>query len=228
MRTDSGCARFRPAAGAVRAVLAVASIAFLAGCATGQPVSDHSAQQASATAGVVIAPAAMLTPSDFTGTGWRVRKAAANATAPGWRWALNQCIAYDAAAYPAQQHRTAVRHQSYGQRAGHEAGVVVEGFAPGWGARSLEDTREVLDTCGVYEYTDAKNDFRESHAIVAESYAGDESLVVETVRIAPPSPTKMHYTAVVRRGDLVVTVIGTGLAQDEVRRLATLAASRLV
>jgi len=221
---DGGNARFRLVASAV---LVAAGTALLVGCATQDSTSGRGPQSTSPVPASVIASAAILAPSDFSGSGWHVRNAT-TAAPPGWRWDLRQCVLYDPADYLAQQHRTAVRQESYAQGTGHEISVVVESFAAGWGARSLEDTRAVLDTCGSYEFTDAKNDFRESHAVAAESFAGDESLLVEGVRIAPPAPTRVQYTAVVRRGDLVVTVTGTGVAPDEVRHLASIAADRLV
>lgn len=224
MRTDGRNARFRHG---VRIALAAVGAALAAGCATHGSTSEPSPQTVPPMSAPVVATAAMLAPSDFSGTGWRVRNGA-SASPAGWRWELRQCVLYAAADYPAQRQRTAVRQQSYVHGSQREASVVVEGFAAGWATRSLEDTRAVLDVCGSYEYTDAKNDFRESHAVTAESFAGDESLLVETVRIAPPAPTRVQYTAVVRRGDLVVTVTGTGLAQEEIRRLASVAASRLV
>jgi hypothetical protein len=200
----------------------------VAGCATGRaaPQGQASAPEAAGTRAAIPA-GAMLAPGDLAGAGWRSR---GSASPSAWRWALRQCILYDPAQYPAQQHRAAARSQSFqasGRPAGREVTEQVELFAAGWGTRSLDDTRRVLETCGRYEYTDAKNDFLESHAILADSFAGDEALLVETTRIAPPGPTRVHYTAVVRKGDLVVTVTATGLGPDAVRHLATVALTRL-
>jgi hypothetical protein len=208
-------------------VLAVGVSVGVAGCAAGRAAPDR--RPTASPSATVIPATSMLTPGDLAGAGWRVRGSggALSPSPAAWPWALRQCILYDAAEYPAQQHRIAVRAQSYGQGAGREVTEQVEWYAAGWGARSLEDTRRVLDTCGRYEYTDATSDFLESHAVVAEAFAGDEALLVETTRIAPPGPAPVRYTAVVRTGDLVVTVAGAGVPQAEVRRLATVALARV-
>jgi hypothetical protein len=59
-----------------------------------------------------------------------------------------------------------------------------------------------------------------------EEFAGDDSLLVETVRITTARPAGNRYTAVVRRGDLVITIVGVGVPQERLPRLARLLASR--
>jgi hypothetical protein len=201
-------------------VLAV-SVLLVAGCAGRSPGTRSPEPTQAAVDGTV-----MLVPADF-GSGWRVRTTEPHTSPPGWHWALSQCVLYNASEYPAQQHRTAAGSESFHQGTRREASQLVESFETGWGARSLDDIRRVLETCARYEYSDAKTEFLESHRIVDNGFGGDEALLVETVRIAPPHPTTLRHTAVIRRGDLVVTVTGTGLTADEVRRLAVLATGRL-
>jgi hypothetical protein len=205
-------------------VLAVAGL-LAAGCAARSQRTPERAP-APATADTIVAGADMLAPADL-GSGWRVRTVGAKSQPPGWRWALRQCVLYDAADYPAQQHRSAVRYQSFGHGARRQASQLIEGYDAGWGVRSLEDTRRVLETCARYEYSDPKVEFLESHRIVEEGSGGDDALLVESVRIAPPHPTTVRHTALVRMGDLVVTVTGTDLSKEEARRLALLATDRL-
>jgi hypothetical protein len=140
---------------------------------------------------------------------------------PDWVFAMPQCAAYDAAAYPAQQHRVHVLNR------GSER---VETFAPGWAARSLEDVRQVVAACTRYEYgshSPGAPGFRESHAIVDSGFAGDESMLVKTDRLELPGKSSTRYTAVVRRGDRVLTLSVAGLGQGAVLSLARDAASHL-
>jgi hypothetical protein len=193
-----------------------------------------------------IPDAALLAPAEL-GAGWRATPVpdgssrssaspaagpaasvpASSRSAPAWPWALPQCVLYDPAEYPAQQHRVAVRQRAYVRAGGRAVTVIVERFAAGWGARSTEDVRRVLETCMRYEYSDRVVEFLDSHVVTAEDFAGDESLLVESTRIAPPGPTRTHHTAVVRVGDLVVTVAGARVPAEDVRRLATLLVGRL-
>jgi hypothetical protein len=221
MRTGSGRCVRRAHGG----VLILAVVALLAaGCAARQHGTPGPAPASAAD--TMVAGAVMLAPADF-GSGWRVRTVGANTKPPGWHWALRQCVLYDATEYPAQEHRSAVRYESFGQGARRQASQLIEGYDAGWGVRSLEDTRRVLETCARYEYSDPKVEFLESHKILDEGFGGDDALLVESVRIAPPHPTTVRHTAVVRTGDLVVTVTGTDLSKEEVRRLALLATDRL-
>jgi hypothetical protein len=140
---------------------------------------------------------------------------------------MRQCVLYDATEYAAQRHRVAVRAQRYVRGRGRAVTVTVERFATGWAARSMADVQRVLETCARYEYSDKQTEFLDSHTVTASSYAGDESLLVESTRIAPPGPTVLTYTAVVRRGELVATVAGSGVSAEEISRLVGRLAARL-
>jgi hypothetical protein len=167
----------------------------------------------------------LLAATDLRDPGWR-RTADPAAAEPGWPWALHQCVLYDEADYPAQQHRVAARWQAYAATGGRSIVVTVERFAAGWAARSMQDVRAVVETCARYEYSDRVADFLDSHAVTAESFAGDESLQATSTRIAPPGPTRVHHTAVVRLADMVITIVGTGVKPQEIIRLAKLLATR--
>ena len=67
----------------------------------------------------------------------------------------------------------------------------------------------------------------ESNAVTAEAFAGDESLLVESVRIHPPGPAVTRRSAVVRQGDVVMTVVGVGLPAAEMVRVSKLLSTRL-
>lgn len=139
-----------------------------------------------------------------------------------WAFAMPDCAAYDAASYPAQQHRSAVRARTFvhQQRSVTER---VETFAPGWAARSIDDVRQVVAACTRYEYgshSPGAPGFRESHTIVDSGFAGDESILVKTDRLEVPGKSSTKYAAVVRRGDRVVTLTATGLSSGVVLELA--------
>jgi hypothetical protein len=195
----------------------------LAGC--GRGAGDRAAP-VSAQSAVVPAPADVMPSAKDLGAGWRRVVAAPAPPAPDWPWALPHCVLYRAADYPATGHREAVRRQSYAGRPGQTISVTVERFRPGWAARSMDDVRRVLDVCVRYEYSDASTDFLDSHTMTLEAFAGDDSLLVETVRITTARPADNRYTAVVRRGELVITIVGVGVPQVQLPQLARLLASR--
>lgn len=169
---------------------------------------------------------ALLSPADFGEPGWRV---SSDAPSPDWAFAMPHCAAYDPAAYPAQKHRDRVLARAF-VHPSRSASERVEVFASGWAVRSLEDVRRVVAACTRYEYGEhspGAPGFRESHAIVDSGFAGDESILVKTDRVDVPGAASVRYTAVVRRGDRVVTLAVAGLAQQAVLGLARRAASRL-
>jgi hypothetical protein len=165
----------------------------------------------------------LLSPSDFAEPGWRI---SSDQPSSAWAFAMPQCPAYDAASYPAQQHRSAVRARGF-VHPQHRASERVETFDSGWAARSLEDTRRVVEACTRYEYGSyaaGEPGFRESHAIVDSGFAGDESILVKTNRVNVPGESYTRYTAVVRKGDRVVTLAAIGLSPEAVLELALRAA----
>lgn len=170
-----------------------------AGCA--HPVRDPAPPP-------TVAENTLLAPEEFGQPGWR--------TEPGkpssqWAFAMPDCGIYEAADYPAQQHRDAVKTRAF-VRQGRVARQWVEHFAPGWAARSFDDTRRVVEACGRYEHGDQSPGapgFLESHWVEAESFAGDESMLIGTNRVNPSGGSFSRYTAMVRVGDLVVTLAVT-------------------
>jgi hypothetical protein len=202
--------------------LAAGPILGVAGC--GRAAGDRATPAVAQTRAAE--PVDVLPSVKDLGPGWRRVVAAPARPVPEWPWALRQCVLYRAADYPAMGHREAVRRQNYAGRPGQTISVTVERFRPGWAARSMDDVQQVLETCVRYEYTDASTEFLDSHTMTLEAFAGDDSLLVETVRITSDRPADNRYTAVVRRGDLVITIVGVGIPQERLPRLARLLASR--
>lgn len=120
---------------------------------------------------------------------------------PPWAWEMPQCVVYHPADYAAPAHRRSATI--------HDGSLVVEHveeYEAGWGPRAVEDIRAVVRECARYE----AEDFLEQHRVVETGFAGDESLLVETVRLVPPQ-VQTWYAAVVRYGDQVITVRGSEL-----------------
>jgi hypothetical protein len=210
----------RGIAGAVAAGL-VAAGGLVAGCA--QPVRDPAPPP-------TIAGHMLLAPDEFGEPGWRTEPASPSSQ---WAFAMPDCGIYKAADYPAQRHRDAVETQAF-VRQGRAAHEWVEHFAPGWAARSLDDTRRVVETCVRYEHGDhspGAPGFLESHWVEAEAFAGDESLLIGTNRVNPSGGSFKRYTAMVRARDLVVTLAVTAtdgeLDPAGVQELARRAAGHL-
>jgi hypothetical protein len=134
---------------------------------------------------------------------------------PPWAWAMPQCVVYQPAAYEAPAHRRSATV--------HEGAMVsehVEVYEPGWGARAVDDIRAVVAACASYEYGELGDPagFREQHRVIATGLAGDESLLVETVRLAPPE-VDTWYTVVARYGDQVITLRTRDLTAEATRCL---------
>jgi hypothetical protein len=180
----------------------------------------------SSAAPAVNPPAVLPAPAELAGKGWRRVVPAPGSPVPDWPWALRRCVLYRAADYPAQQHRQAVAQQRYVARGGRTITVTVERFEPGWAARTMDDVRRVLETCVRYEYSAAAADYLDSHTMTLESFAGDDSLLVETVRITTARPAENRHAAVTRQGDLVISMAGTALEQEQLVRLARLLVNR--
>jgi hypothetical protein len=121
---------------------------------------------------------------------------------PLWAWDLPLCDAYQPDVYQAPQHRLAVEVTPGPARIAY-----VETYEPDWGARAVEEIRSLLRACASYEHGGSADPaaLKDQHLIVENEFAGDESLLVETVRLRPP---QLHtwYSLVVRTGDVVVTV----------------------
>ena len=204
----------------VASALAIGLTLGPAGCGRG------AGDQAAPAAAQAAAPADLLPSAEDLGAGWRRVVAAPAPPVPEWPWALPHCVLYRAADYPAMEHRAAVHRQRYAGRPGQTISVTVERFQPGWAARSMDDVRRLLDVCVRYEYSDASTEFLDSHTMTLEAFAGDDSLMVETVRITAARPADNRFTAVVRRGELVITIVGVGVPQEQLPPLARLLASR--
>jgi hypothetical protein len=115
---------------------------------------------------------------------------------PPWAWEMPQCTVYQPADYEAPAHRRAAKV--------HDGSLVVEQveeYEAGWGPRAVEDIRAVVRECARYE----AEEFLEQHRVVDTGFAGDESLLVETVRLVPPQ-VRTWYAVVVRYGDQVITL----------------------
>jgi len=122
-------------------------------------------------------------------------------TPPPWAWEMPQCVVYEPADYAAPEHRrSAIIHD------GSLVVEQVEEYEAGWGPRAVEDIRAVVRDCARYE----AEEFLEQHRVVETGFAGDESLLVETVRLVPPQ-AETWYAAVVRYGDRVITLRGSKL-----------------
>ena len=104
----------------------------------------------------------------------------------------------------------------------------VERFAAGWAARSMADVRQVTMTCMRYEHSTAGDEFLESHTLTLEGFAGDDSALLETVRIPTSGPTVGRLSAVTRRAETVITVTGAEVPQEHLTRLSRLLADRVV
>lgn len=172
----------------------------------------------------------LLVPGDFAEPGWRTRPAMPLSRSA---LAMPDCPIYQAADYPAQRHRDAVQARAF-VRDGYEAREWVEHFAPGWAARSLDDARRFVETCQRYEHGEQSPGapgYLESHWIVAEEFAGDESILIGTSRVTPEGTSFQRYTAMVRVGDRVATCTLTApdgnVDAQAVQDLATRAAARL-
>jgi hypothetical protein len=123
-----------------------------------------------------------------------------------WAWEMPHCVGYRAEDYQAPEHRLAAEVRA-------EPGVVeqVETYQPGWGPRAMVEIRVVLRECASYEYGELGDPraFLEQHLVLETGFAGDESLLVETVRLRPPD-TETRYAVVVRHDDVVSTVRASG------------------
>jgi hypothetical protein len=130
---------------------------------------------------------------------------AAGDTAPGapsglpWSWEMPECAGFDITAYDAPGHRLSVMARDT---------EISEVYEPGWAARAMMEIRAVVRSCGSYEHqpTGDAQGFRAQHVIVDSGFAGDDSILVQTVVLSPPRPLDESYAVVVRDGDLVRTV----------------------
>lgn len=121
---------------------------------------------------------------------------------PPWAWQMPQCVAYRPAELAAPQHR---RWAQVTDQSGFTEQV--EEYDAGWGWRAVAEIRAVLGACSRYEYgrPGDPTGYLAQNRVVETGFAGDESLLVETVHLTPPD-TEVWYTAVVRHGDRLTTV----------------------
>ena len=176
----------------------------------------------------------MLQPSDLGAGHWQ-RINGERFSGDPWIFS-DLCPAYRTDDYPALRHQLAARTAAFTDDGAvypdstRTVGEDVARYEPGWGARSLDDVREVLSRCGTASPSPgvAPSVYR----LVATNLAGDESLLIrvesfyydgETIASRP----LIGYQAVVRVGDLVATVTWSADDPDYVRGLAQRAAARL-
>jgi hypothetical protein len=138
------------------------------------------------------------------------------ATEP-WAWEMPHCVVYQPGEYAAPDHRRDV--------AVHDGSLVVEQveqYEAGWGPRAVEEIRAVVGECARYEYGELGDPaaFTEQNRVVDSGFAGDESLLVETVRLAPPE-VRTWYAVVVRYGDRVITLRASELDAGAIRCLVS-------
>lgn len=121
---------------------------------------------------------------------------------PPWAWQMPQCVAYRPAELAAPQRR---RWAQVTDRPGLTEQV--EEYEAGWGWRAVAEIRTVVRACGRYEYGRPGDPagYLAQNRVIETGFAGDESLLVETVHLVPPA-TEVWYAAVVRHGDRVTTV----------------------
>jgi hypothetical protein len=221
-------------------VSAIGLLALLGGCASGgrsEPSPTASSRGASsATTSSMTAPGtvrsvltlednALLSLVDIAQPGWR--PTSLGAKPPPWAFEKPRCPAYRADDYPAQQHRVEARGRLF-QRPTASVREWVVRYETGWGTRSLDDTRRLVELCGSYEYGQpGQPGFRETNAIVDERFAGDESMLVKTDRINVPGAIESGLTVLVRHADFVITLTATGVPADDLHRLGQRAASHL-
>lgn len=133
-----------------------------------------------------------------------------------WSWEMPGCVAYRPTELRAPEHRLSVTVR-------HQPGLVeqVETYQDGWGARAMAEIRTVVQECASYEAGGSGDPdaFREQHWILETGFAGDDALLVETVRLTPPQTWTGHATAV-RYGDVVATQRTSGWGAAVARCLA--------
>lgn len=124
------------------------------------------------------------------------------AALPAWSWQMPHCVAYRPAQLVTPEHRRSVQVRD-------RPGLTeqVELYEAGWGARAVAEIRAVVRECGRYEYGQPGDPagFLAQNRVLETGFAGDESLLVETVHLAPPA-VQTWYAVVVRHGDRVTTV----------------------
>ncbi len=132
-----------------------------------------------------------------------------------WAWELPDCVGYRAADYRAPAQRQQVRVRSRSDRTEQ-----VEIYQPGWGERAFAEIRRVLRECARYEAggRDDPDAYRQQHLIIDTGFAGDESLLVKSIRLRPPEQ-HTAYAVVVRVADQITTIRTEELGPEELRAL---------
>lgn len=137
------------------------------------------------------------------------------AAVPSWAWQMPHCVGYRPAELATPEHRRSVH-------VANQPGITeqVEQYETGWGPRAVAEIRAVVRACGSYEHGEYGDPagFLAQNRVVETGFAGDESLLVETVHLIPPA-TRTWYAAVVRHGDRVTTVRTTGWSAAQTRCL---------
>jgi hypothetical protein len=153
----------------------------------------------------------LLEPADLGPGAWRSFEAEIMSNRD--MWGNGDLCEYDSADYPSLPRQAAVETVAWRSAAGTVT-EVVERYAPGWGARNLDDVRAVIAFCAE----------RDGWRLTVErtGFAGDESLLARI-----DAAGHVRYFAVVRVGDLVATVHTSTGDPDYTREVATRAADRL-
>jgi hypothetical protein len=134
-------------------------------------------------------------------------------SADTWYWD-SACTAYRSTDYPSLRHIDALATIGYRHSSANVQQHVTR-YAPGWGAKALDDTRAVLARCA----TDATT----RRAVLGGGFAGDESLLVRE-----EGTGYVVLVAVVRVGDLVTLVKFLDTTVEAyARQVAARAADRL-
>ncbi|MDQ7911342.1 hypothetical protein RB614_43320 [Phytohabitans sp. ZYX-F-186] len=137
---------------------------------------------------------------------------------PEWPWVsvVGGCPEYRAEDYPTVANRHDARGLMYSDTSWY-AWETVESYPDA--AANLADVREAIATCPAYQYPGG---VEIQQTVVAEQFAGDDSLLVRVRRGA-----STDYMVVVRVGGLVATVMYSQGPEADARDLATAMAARL-
>lgn len=164
---------------------------------------------------MALTTALLLTGCQSARSGSESTEAEPPAVTEPWAWELPDCAGYQVADYQAPTQRQQVQVS-----AGTDPVQQVEVYQPGWGKRAFTEIRQVLRECANYEAGGPgdPDSYRQQHLIIDTGFAGDESLLVESMQMRPP---ELHtsYAVVVREGDQITTIRTERLGPEELRTL---------